>query len=317
MARRKATPAERARDAKRESKTLDFKDCFNPGENWQWPELVKDFVAMANSGGGILVIGVRDNGTPSSADVSGVLSVDTAVISDKIARYTGVQFGDFEIYEGRRGRKKVAIIEIGGATEAPIAFTNVGSYEVPDKGDKQKQKTAFSKGTVYMRHGAKSAPATTADLRAFIDRRLDQIRKGWMSGLRQIVDAPPGSRVALVQAADEGGTPTRIQLTDDPAAPLFARLRADDTHPHRQTEVIDELNRRLGARAHVNPYDILSVRRIHGITEDSRPTFAYEPNHASTQYSDAFIDWLEAQFNRDRNFFEKAKATFAAQQRKG
>lgn len=37
--------------AKRESKFVDFKRSFNPAEGGEWCELIKDIVAMANTGG--------------------------------------------------------------------------------------------------------------------------------------------------------------------------------------------------------------------------------------------------------------------------
>jgi len=54
-------------------------------------ELVKDLVAMANSGGGVLVIGVRNNATLSGVDLDPVLNLALAEIVDKVARYTGEQ----------------------------------------------------------------------------------------------------------------------------------------------------------------------------------------------------------------------------------
>ena len=47
----------------------------------------------------------------------------------------------------------------------------------------RKQKTAFSAGTVYFRHGAKSEPGTSEDLRASLERELDRIRSSWLDGI--------------------------------------------------------------------------------------------------------------------------------------
>jgi hypothetical protein len=67
MPRRRLTSVERAERAKRESRTLDFKEHFDPEVGAEWPELVKDLVAMANSGGGLIVVGVCNNGKPARA----------------------------------------------------------------------------------------------------------------------------------------------------------------------------------------------------------------------------------------------------------
>lgn len=52
----------KALTAKRESKHIEFKEGFNPSEARDWCEIIKDIVAMANSGGGfnsVLTRGAR------------------------------------------------------------------------------------------------------------------------------------------------------------------------------------------------------------------------------------------------------------------
>jgi hypothetical protein len=310
MARRQPTSIERAQLAKRESGKLDFKERFDPGVRAEWPELLKDFVAMANSGGGLIVIGVCNNGSVSEADVSPVLSLDPAKITDKVEKYTGVHFAEFDIQPIERDGQSVALIEIGAAQDAPIVFTQVGTY-MP-VGETQ-QKTAFSKGTVYVRHGAKSEPATTADLRRFLDRRIAQLREQWLDRVRQVIEAPEGALVAMVETTESeiDGTPTTIRLTDDPAAPTYGKLSPDQTHPYRQKELLEEINARLPAGVTVNTHDMLSVRRVHDIREATHPQFAHEPRFASRQYSKAFAEWLLDQFKRDATFFRRAKDEYS------
>lgn len=309
MPRRQETSIERAQRAKRETRSLDFKECFDPDSAADWTELVKDFMAMANSGGGIIVVGVCNDGTAAKDDVAAVLELDPAKITDKVERYTGVQFSEFEIHETKRGRKKVAIIEIGAVRDAPIAFTKPGTYPTPEA--KKQQKTAFSQGTVYFRHGAKSEPATTADLRDFIGRRLDEMRELWLGRVRQVIEAPENARMATVQGVDESGTPTEIRLTDDPDAIVFGKLDPDKTHPFRQTELIDEVNRQLPDNAQINTHDILSVRRVYDIREASHPQFTHEPLYTSAQYSQVFAGWIVEQYKRDSEFFWKAREAYA------
>jgi predicted HTH transcriptional regulator len=85
---------ERAENAKRESKYLDFKREFDIASPASWCEIVKDIVAFANSGGGVIVFGVNNDGAASGADVSALLGLDIADVTNKINRYTGFQFAD-------------------------------------------------------------------------------------------------------------------------------------------------------------------------------------------------------------------------------
>lgn len=82
---------------KRESKTLDFKATIDLESTRDWGEVVKDMVAMANSGGGVIVVGVDDRGLLSGADVSALAQLDPAKITDKVSKYTGEQFQGFDV----------------------------------------------------------------------------------------------------------------------------------------------------------------------------------------------------------------------------
>jgi predicted HTH transcriptional regulator len=121
--RKPPTVAERVEAAKGETRSLDFKESFDPTQLSEWLELPKDLVAMANSGGGLIVVGVCNNGQPATGDVQPVLDLDPAKITDKIESYTRVSFDDFRISEVIRNGSRVAVIAVGPGLEAPIAFT--------------------------------------------------------------------------------------------------------------------------------------------------------------------------------------------------
>jgi hypothetical protein len=51
---------------------------------------------------------------------------------------------------------------------------------------------------------------------------------------------------------------------------------------------------------------------VHAISEETRPEFVHVPKFGSPQYSDAFVDWLVGEQERDPGFFESAKASYLA-----
>lgn len=298
---------------KRESKYVDFKSSFDPSSSGEWCELLKDIVAMANSGGGVIVVGLDNKGEPSGGDVTDVLNLDHATIVDKIRKYTGQGFGDVEIHEAEKKGQTVAIIEVS-AVEIPMIFQNVGTYQVGPK----KQRTAFSRGSIYFRHGAKSEPGTSDDLRDVVERNLETIRKEWLEGVRKVVKAPPGSTVTVFKGdVRESRSPDAapIRLVDDPDAPGYRLIDHDTTYPYRQKEVIEAVNGMLPAGVDINTYDILAVRRVHGIDEDQR--FSHHPKFGRPQYSEAFVTWLVENHKKDPNFFVKARETYYAQTHAG
>lgn len=181
-----------------ESEAVDFKAQFDPTSRQDWCELVKDLVAMANSGGGSLIFGVQDDGTSSGTDVRPVLQLDPADVTNKIHSYTEQQFSGFEIRGGVRRGHPVALLSIAGV-RLPMVFTAPGTYSTGPS----VQKTAFSRGTVYFRHGPKSEPGTTDDLRQALERELERVKEFWLQGITKVVAAPPGSTVQVIQPVTE------------------------------------------------------------------------------------------------------------------
>jgi len=272
-----------------------------------WCELVKDIVAMANSGGGALVIGIRDDGKPSGADCTALLAFDPAKVVDKIASYTGEQFADFEVRAAKRDGHPVAVIAVQGVFP-PLVFVKAGAYEATMPDGKKLPKLAFHAGTVYFRHGAKSEPTNSHDLKSAFERRLTIERKALMSNVRKVTAMPAGAEIAIVpgelaKTGDDKAMPFR--LVDDPSAPTVRALDLDKTYPFRQTEVVAEVNKRLDGGRKVSRFDIQCVRSTHGT--DDKPMYAHKPKFATRQYSDAFIDWMVAQYRKDNTFFDKAR----------
>jgi hypothetical protein len=297
--------------ATRESKYVDFKQEFDPSNLGAWCELIKDLVAMANSGGGVIMIGLDNGGAPSGKDVSAVLNLDHATIVDKLKKYTGQPFSDVEIQEVMKGGHVVCAVEVS-PVNVPMVFENVGTYEVTSG----KQKTAFGRGTVYFRHGAKSEPGTTDDIRRVIERELRAIRSTWLDGVRKVVTAPAGSSIAVLKGeVRESASPdaSPIRLVDDPDAPGYRLVTPDKDYPYRQTELIRAVNRMLPTGVAINPYDLLAVRRTQDVAANAK--YQYSPRYGSPQYSDAFAKWLVAKYKEDHNFFSAAREAYFAQTR--
>lgn len=313
-----------------ESATVDFKASFDPQSTQDWCELTKDIVAMTNSGGGSLVVGVADDGSLSGAEIRPLLNVDPATVTNKIHSYTDQHFAGFEIVEDLRFGHPVAVVRIG-ASRMPIVFTAHGGYPVKPSG----QKAAFVKGSVYFRHGAKSEPGTTEDLRLALERELAIVKDFWLEGIGKVMAAPAGSTVQIVPkdvtlreapdatairlTRDENAPAlsvenvtlrdlpeaTAIRLTNDENAPTLSVVQADKLYPYRQKELVKRLTERLDGRVTVSGPDVQCVRRVFKV--DENPMFSYQAQHSPRKYTEAFVDWLLAQHATDSSFFQKAR----------
>src|SRR6266511_232556 len=119
---------EKAKNARRESRTIEFKERFDIESSREWVEITKDIVALANSGGGAILFGIKNDGTASDFDPSRLLGLDPAQVTDKVSKYTGEQFSEFSVDEIARGDQRVAVLFVS-AVNVPIAFNREGTYQ--------------------------------------------------------------------------------------------------------------------------------------------------------------------------------------------
>ena len=244
-------------------------------------------------------------------DVTAARKLDAADVANKIQKYTSEPFSDVRVERDDRGGHSIAVLIVGSA-DFPLGFTRPGTY--PDPRNPAKQKSAFTVGSFYFRHGPKSEPGTSHDLRNWLEARLDRVREEWLKGIRSVVTAPEGSRVEVLAPGDvvANGTESSIPvcIVDDPSAPTVQLRTLDDTHPWRQKELVQELNRRLTGKKRVSSHDIQAIRQSHKI--DARPEFAYRVKYASARYSRQFADWIIVQFEADFDFFQHARNEYRA-----
>jgi hypothetical protein len=97
----------RAEKATRSSKRVALRDSVD------YVELVRDLAAMANSGGGVIVL-------------DGVAGVDEELLHEQLSRYAEPEFEGFEVEPLRRdGRPSTAVV-VEGVRNAPLVFTAGG-----------------------------------------------------------------------------------------------------------------------------------------------------------------------------------------------
>jgi hypothetical protein len=296
----------RAQEALRESKQIEFKREFDTGSAASWCEIIKDIVALANSGGGIIVFGVNDGGALSDQNVEHVGQIDTADISNRISKYTNYEFSDFDLIDVRRHSRTLPSI-IVFRSDVPIVFTKPGTYDIGNG----RQKTAFSQGTVYFRHGSKSEPGTHDDLVKWRDQEIGRVRRSWFSGIRKVVETPAGHTVTVIPTrspATIGSAIINAKFSDDPSAIGVVPRNAEEIFPHRQKDLVAEINRKLPEEVKINGHDIYCINKHYEILQ-KQPQFAYKPHKLSSpQYSPEFVAWIVGQYKRDKKFFEKCRA---------
>jgi hypothetical protein len=297
-----ASILDRALSARRESRRVEFKSSLDVRSEQAWCEVIRDLVAMANSGGGVILFGVDSKGEPSGA----VPALDAAQISDKLRQYADSHFSNLEIAEVTRDGAPIVALVVGEAV-TPIVFTKPGSYATADG----KQKTVFNPGTVYFRHGARSRPGTTEDLAEAINRRVETVRRSWLSAVRRVVKSPVGSAMGMLPAeVRDSDLPeaTPIRVVDDPRAPAYRVVDYDKTHPFRQKEILNVI-RAERPDIKVNQFDLRAIRAAYEI--DSNSDFSHRTLYGTRQYSSKFLKWLLEQMVVNPAFVADARKKFS------
>jgi len=286
----------------KESSELDYKaylDVNSPGE---WIELIKDIVAMYNTSGGILIIGIEDDGTYTTNPDRRYLQIDPATIVDKIFKYTSVRIPDLKVIHQKTedGHETLEVIVKKGIH--PLIFTNPGTYAIGTK-----QKTAFALGTLYFRHGAKSEPGDSHDLKKFLDERLEREREVILENIQKYLSAPIGSIIKVLESEvyeSDNAEALAVQITENPTAPKYYLCNLDKSHPYRLKELTSEINKRISEKNKITSHHIQCVRKVYNL--DNNILFISKSKYTSPRYSDKLLIWLLDQYGNDPNFFDDA-----------
>jgi hypothetical protein len=209
-----------------------------------WCELTKDIVAIANSGGGIVVFGLDSKGKPTGEGIGQIAATDPADIVNTLAKYIGAPTFEIESVDLKKSSHQLCALLISGAS-IPHVFQKPGTYDIGGG----KQKTAFAVGTVYFRHGAKSEFGNTSDLRSVVERELSAVRRTWIKGVRRVVQAPLDAEIVAIPRERTGTpSPSSVRAVLDPTAqPVLLTRNAQQataTFYHEQISegIFDEIN---------------------------------------------------------------------------
>lgn len=154
------------RNACGELDEIDFK------ENWiEKGHLAKTMLAMANTRGGIIVVGIKEeeNGTLSAKGIDKLK--DKAVINNEIAKYIPPEL-DYEIYdfsydsseyEAVKGKKFQLLVVHDKPERLPFISRN--------------ETTDLEKDTIYIRRGTKCEKACASDIDKILEDKITTIFK--------------------------------------------------------------------------------------------------------------------------------------------
>lgn len=209
-----------------EQNWCDFKETLP-----EYPKLARHILALANSGGGLLVIGVREEEDGSLTPVGVQAFTDKGDIEKSIRRYLpaalDVYIGDFS-YES--------------AEYAKIQGNKFQVIAVQDKPEKlpfvcKDNSNGIRGGAIYVRHGTNSEEANSDDLDRVIGRRLavstragsELSLKEHLGQLKTLYDEIPRS---IAKPGHESAFSRMVRTAFNPLGILDTPKEPNPNYPH-------------------------------------------------------------------------------------
>lgn len=172
--------------------------------------LVKDIVAIANSGGGQIIFG-RTELEITGLDTDELSSLDSAKMADLVDNYIApftVRLSH-TVEEPLRG-KHILILQIQ-ATETPLVISRDGIWIPPGK---KYEEFVLRMGEVWLRHSSKNERATSEDLRSWINAARSAERAAILERVGMLVNLPEGSDLRVIASTGSPiETPSQLLQT--------------------------------------------------------------------------------------------------------
>lgn len=180
-----------------ESAKLDYKQEYDPSDAKNRIMLVKHVLAMANTAGGYIVIGVDDDGTVLGLDPSLVSRLDEATLRAQVAGYTSVPLRLFVDNTIEYNKLRFVIVTVLPLMDRIAVVGADGQYQ-----DANRHTHAFRKGDVLVRHGSASERWNQNDADFILRRAALAQKEQWLqefaSDFNRVVQLARGDTLPVI-----------------------------------------------------------------------------------------------------------------------
>lgn len=182
--------------------------------------LVKEIAAMANSGGGVIVIGAEDDGTEVGIHEDLAKQLDPARIGDLLDRFLRPDRLEVKLRDRVLPNGKVVVeVVVPPVADPPLVLCRPGNYEQDGKQD-----VLFPAQAVFVRRNTRAEPARREDYRQWRHEAIERARAEIIERLAMVVEAPSDARVRVVSGED---------VKDEPSFLLSRSAEIFESRPER------------------------------------------------------------------------------------
>lgn len=178
---------------------------FDPDTVVDRLKLVRLVVAMANGGGGRVVLGAPSTGEAQGLGSSAAEMVTGAWVGALVGEFTGGDPLDLAV-DQRPATEGRMVVEIGvrGCPEPPLVLERAGTY--PDTSGQEQ--TVFESRSVYTRRRGRTERARRDDYRRWRADAVEQVRRQVAERLALVVEAPVGAQIRVLTEGEVHDPPS-------------------------------------------------------------------------------------------------------------
>lgn len=199
----------------KEDRYVDFKVSFDHRLEKSWIDFAVDCAAFANTDGGFIVVGVRDQTWEQlgiDKEAADALR-DTKKVIEKINRgdlrplITGLGTRVFTINE-----REFAVIHVPASRDVTHVFESNLDWTAPGG----RAVRGVPKGAIYVRRSASNQVLTSVDFEELVQRRLMRFREKILDGVVRAVNVAPETQVVTVAKVVGARGEAGVQVVDAP-----------------------------------------------------------------------------------------------------
>ncbi len=186
--------------------------------------LIRSIVAMANSGGGRIVVHPKAPAGPSDV-------LEAATLEAAVNGYVAPRLSHLHC---EPAPQRAVIVTVPDSPAGPHVFTCDGSTESEQTGDGEEVTAVFHCGQIWVRRGAREQPASAEDVQRMIRAAASQFLERLSIGIRD-----PAFSLRL---SNSEGIPVRL-AGDEEAVPVSPNL--DRLYPYTTKTMGESLGKSL------------------------------------------------------------------------